>query len=111
MSAAIETHPPENPLVAGLERLPIAPTTLVVFGATGDLAKRKILPALYNLAHEGALPERFHIVGVSRSDMPDGDFRTMAVEAIRAFSRRPPKDDVLTKLVSDARYIPGDFDD
>jgi glucose-6-phosphate 1-dehydrogenase len=46
----------ENPLVEGLERLPVAPTTLVIFGASGDLAKRKLLPALYNLAHEGALP-------------------------------------------------------
>ena len=58
----------ENPLIEGLERLPVHPTTLVIFGATGDLAKRKLLPALYNLAHEGALPERFNLVGVSRSD-------------------------------------------
>jgi glucose-6-phosphate 1-dehydrogenase len=49
----------QNPLVEGLERLPVHPTVLVVFGATGDLARRKLLPALYNLAHEGALPERF----------------------------------------------------
>ena len=48
----------ENPLAEGLERMPVHPTTLTIFGATGDLAKRKLLPALYNLAHEGALPER-----------------------------------------------------
>ena len=42
----------ENPLVEGLERLPVHPTTLVIFGGTGDLAQRKILPAIYNLAHE-----------------------------------------------------------
>src|ERR1700730_18445760 len=59
-----QTAPP-NPLVAGLERLPVAPTALVIFGATGDLARRKLLPALYNLAHEGALPEHFHLVGVA----------------------------------------------
>ena len=41
--------------------------TLVIFGATGDLANRKLLPALYNLAHDGALPERFNLVGVSRT--------------------------------------------
>ena len=58
----------ENPLTAGLERLPVPPTTLVIFGATGDLARRKLLPALYNLAHEGALPGRFHLVGVSRKE-------------------------------------------
>src|SRR5919201_569024 len=52
----------ENPLVEGLERLPVHPTTLVIFGGTGDLAKRKLLPAVYNLAHEGALPERMRYV-------------------------------------------------
>ena len=78
----------ENPLIEGLERLPVPATSLVIFGATGDLARRKLLPALYNLAHEGALPERFNLVGVARSDMPHGDFRAMAVEAIRQFSRR-----------------------
>src|SRR5205809_733108 len=50
----------ENPLAEGLERLPIRPTTMTIFGATGDLAKRKLLPAFYNLAHEGALPEPFN---------------------------------------------------
>ena len=56
----------DNPLIEGLERLPVPATTLTIFGATGDLAHRKLLPALYNLAHEGALPERFNLVGVSR---------------------------------------------
>ena len=100
-----------NPLVEGLERLPVHPTTLVIFGATGDLSKRKLLPALYNLAHEGALPERFRLVGVSRSDMPHGDFRAMAAEAIKSFSRREPDDKLLDELLGEARYIPGSFDD
>ncbi|MGA8337428.1 MAG: hypothetical protein WB761_22020, partial [Solirubrobacteraceae bacterium] len=59
-----------NPLVEGLERLPVRPTTLVMFGGTGDLAHRKLLPALYNLAHDGALPERLRLVGVARADHP-----------------------------------------
>jgi glucose-6-phosphate 1-dehydrogenase len=108
MSAVVQA---ENPLTVGLERLPAPPTTLVIFGATGDLARRKLLPALYNLAHEGGLPERFHLVGVSRSDMSHGDFRQMADEAIRQFSRRTPNEDVLGHLLSEARYIPGSFDD
>src|SRR3712207_2836138 len=65
----------ENPLTEGLERLPVSPTTLVIFGATGDLARRKLLPALYNLAHEGALPGRFNLIGVSRSELSDDEFR------------------------------------
>jgi glucose-6-phosphate 1-dehydrogenase len=101
----------ENPLVEGLERLPVHPTTLAIFGATGDLARRKLLPALYNLAHEGALPERFFLVGISRSDKPHEDFRQEAEEAIREFSRREVDDDVLKGLLADARYVPGTFDD
>ncbi|HEX4106639.1 MAG TPA: glucose-6-phosphate dehydrogenase [Solirubrobacteraceae bacterium] len=100
----------DNPLTLGLERLPVHPTTLTIFGATGDLSRRKLLPALYNLAHEGGLPERFHLIGVSRRDMPHGDFREMAAEAIRSFSRRAPDEEVLDRLLADARYIPGTFD-
>jgi glucose-6-phosphate 1-dehydrogenase len=100
-----------NPLVEGLERLPVHPTALVIFGATGDLAQRKLLPALYNLAHDGALPERFHLVGVARSELTDDSFREEATRAIRRFSRRPPDDPVLAKLVEGVRYVAGGFDD
>src|ERR671931_171566 len=89
----------ENPLVEGLERLPVHPTTLTIFGGTGDLSKRKLLPAIYNLAHEGALPERFNLIGSSRSEMSDDEFRGMAKESIRRFSRRPPDDQVLERLL------------
>jgi glucose-6-phosphate 1-dehydrogenase len=100
-----------NPLVEGLERLPVHPTALVIFGATGDLAQRKLLPALYNLAHDGSLPERFHLVGVARSELTDDSFREEATRAIRRFSRRPPDEAVLTKLVEGVRYVAGGFDD
>jgi glucose-6-phosphate 1-dehydrogenase len=102
---------PDNPLVEGLERLPVHPTTLVIFGATGDLARRKLLPAIYNLAHEGALPERFNLIGSSRSDLPDEEFARQAAEAIRQFSRREPDETVLKELLSNVRYISGSFDD
>jgi glucose-6-phosphate 1-dehydrogenase len=104
-------EPAANPLAEGLERLPIRPTTLTIFGATGDLSRRKLLPALYNLAHEGALPERFNLIGSSRSDMPHGDFREMARDAIREFSRRTPDEQVLSALIDHARFVPGSFDD
>ena len=100
-----------NPLAEGLERQPIRPTILTVFGATGDLSRRKLLPAIYNLAHEGALPERFHLVGCSRSDMPHGDFREMARNAIEEFSRRKPDEKVLSKLLEDMRFVGGNFAD
>jgi glucose-6-phosphate 1-dehydrogenase len=107
--AIVEQQP--NPLVEGLERLPVHPTTLVIFGGTGDLAKRKLLPAVYNLAHEGALPERFNLVASSRSDIPHEDYRQMARESIVQHSRRQPDEQVLDKLLERVRYVPGTFDD
>jgi glucose-6-phosphate 1-dehydrogenase len=101
----------ENPLVEGLERLPVHPTTLVIFGGTGDLAHRKLLPAIYNLAHEGALPERFNLISVSRSEMSSDEYRQLARESIAKYSRRPPDEQVLDKLLEQVRYVPGTFDD
>ncbi|MGH2780901.1 MAG: glucose-6-phosphate dehydrogenase, partial [Thermoleophilaceae bacterium] len=107
--ATVEQQP--NPLTEGLERLPVHPTTLVIFGGTGDLAHRKLLPAVYNLAHEGALPERFNLIALSRSEIANEDYRHMARESIAKHSRRPPDDQVLAKLLERVRYVPGTFDD
>ncbi len=101
----------ENPLIEGLERLPVHPTVLVIFGATGDLANRKLLPALYNLAHDGALPERFELVGVARRAETDERFREQVRDSIDRFSRRKPNPDVLDGLLKEAHYIGGAFDD
>jgi glucose-6-phosphate 1-dehydrogenase len=101
----------ENPLVEGLERLPVAPTSLTIFGATGDLAQRKLLPALYNLAHEGGLPEHFFLVGIARREKDHEDYRAECEQAIRRFSRRPPDEDVLRGLLENVKYVPGTFDD
>jgi glucose-6-phosphate 1-dehydrogenase len=101
----------ENPLVVGLEHLPVPDTTLTIFGATGDLARRKLLPALYNLAHEGALPECFNVIGIARREESDEGFRDFAREAIVEFSRRPPDEDVLDGLLSRLRYLAFSFED
>src|SRR5438477_10862207 len=63
------------------------PQTLVVFGASGDLARRKLLPALYDLAYEGLLPERYAIVGTGGSRLDDAAFRARARDAVEEFSR------------------------
>src|SRR5256714_3661926 len=110
MATVAQPAQQENPLVEGLERLPVHPTTLAIFGATGDLAKRKLLPAIYNLAHEGALPERFNLIGVSRGEQTDEEFQQLARESIEQFSRRPPDDQVLSSLVGRMRYVAGSFD-
>jgi glucose-6-phosphate 1-dehydrogenase len=101
----------ENPLVEGLERLPVHPTTLVIFGATGDLALRKLFPALYNLAHEGSLPERFNLIGVARRDLGDEVFRQTLGDSIERYSRRRPDAQVLDALLKQVRYVAGSFGD
>jgi glucose-6-phosphate 1-dehydrogenase len=111
MSTAIAEGLADNPLVEGLERLPVNSTALVIFGATGDLAHRKLLPALYNLAHEGALPERFELIGVARSEYSEQEFRQVARESIERFSRTRPNEEVLAGLLEDLRYIAGSFDE
>ena len=96
----------ENPLVEGLERLPVPATTLVIFGATGDLAHRKLLPALYNLAHEGALPERFNLIGVARREHVRRRVPRRGARVDRASSRAAsPTTQVLDGLLERMRYV------
>jgi glucose-6-phosphate 1-dehydrogenase len=108
---AVAEREQDNPLVEGLERLPVPGTMLVIFGATGDLSRRKLLPAIYNLAHEGALPERFNLVGVSRRDQSDDDFREFARASISEFSRREADGQVLDGLLERLSYLGFSFDD
>jgi glucose-6-phosphate 1-dehydrogenase len=68
----------------------VQPCILVIFGATGDLTHRKLLPALYNLAIEQPLPPQFTVVGVARRPFTDEQFRAEALESINTFSRRRP---------------------
>jgi glucose-6-phosphate 1-dehydrogenase len=82
-----------------------------VFGATGDLARRKLIPAVYNLAHEGALPVHFRLVGVARGEMADAEFRAMAADAVHRFSRLPPDENVLERLLDQLGYVAGSFDE
>src|ERR1700753_273294 len=101
-----QRRPTANALVEGLERQPVHPTALIVFGATGDLARRKLLPAVYNLAHDGALGAPFELVGVSRGEQTDAGFQAMARESIERFSRRRPDRSVLEGLLAGMHYVP-----
>ncbi len=76
------------------ESLPVAPDpcTLVLFGATGDLTRRKLIPALYSLAVQELLPERFAIVAFARRDRDDASFREDLREAVRVFAPSLPAD-------------------
>jgi glucose-6-phosphate 1-dehydrogenase len=78
----------QNQRTPSLGRTTPAPNTLVIFGAAGDLTRRKLLPAVYNLDVDGLLPENFAVVGFTRRDWDDAKFRAGAKEAIAKYSRR-----------------------
>ncbi|RAP77568.1 glucose-6-phosphate dehydrogenase [Paenibacillus montanisoli] len=79
--------------------------SLVLFGATGDLAKRKIYPALYNLFIDGKLPRSFSVFGLGRRELTDETFRSHVEQSLRAFSRREPQDEAVTQQFLNAfRY-------
>jgi glucose-6-phosphate 1-dehydrogenase len=102
----------ENPLIEGLKlRRTPDPCVFVIFGASGDLTQRKLLPALYSLAYRRLLPERFAVVGVARSEESDDEFRERMEEAIRNHARDPFRDDVWDRLADGMSYLPAEFGD
>ncbi|HEX8982438.1 MAG TPA: glucose-6-phosphate dehydrogenase [Ktedonobacterales bacterium] len=102
-----------NPLREGLRATRTAqPCTLVIFGATGDLTHRKLLPALYNLAIEIPLPPQFTVVGVARRPFTDEEFRQQALDSINKFSRRRPVNQSVWETFSKGLfYCQTNFDD
>jgi glucose-6-phosphate 1-dehydrogenase len=108
------TTPPilPNPLREGLaeERIP-EPTTMVIFGASGDLTKRKLVPALYSLARERLLPARFAVVGYARKPLGDDVFRADMRKGCDEFARRRPVDDELwSTFARQIFFQEGDYD-
>ncbi len=113
VAPAAEKAPVENPLRQGMRtaRTP-QPCTMVIFGAAGDLTRRKLLPALYNLALEGWLPSGFSVVGFARNEMTDDAFRDGMREAVDQFSRRRPLQPAAWDSFGQGMsYITADFQD
>src|SRR5213592_1054401 len=82
---------------------------IVIFGASGDLAQRKLIPALYELARERLLNEHSYLVGFARSPMTDEQYRKESYEAVSKFARTKPVDEaVLKNLVARLHYFQGD---
>jgi glucose-6-phosphate 1-dehydrogenase len=99
-----------NPFAADVtDRLP-PPTTFVMFGATGDLAARKLWPALYNLAADGELPERFRVVAIARSADTD-EMRSRAGESVARHSRTGRDDEAWESVARATAVVQGTFDD
>jgi len=109
----MQTATVENPLREGLrlERVP-APCAMVIFGASGDLTRRKLMPALYNLAIEGLLPSGFSVVGYARRPLSNEEFRSQMREGVDQYSRRRPVDPTVWETFEQGiSYVDGDFED
>jgi glucose-6-phosphate 1-dehydrogenase len=89
----------------------LAPVTIVIFGGAGDLAHRKLLPALFNLAADGLLPSRFALVGVGRTPMTDEAYREFAKDGTRQFSRRPLDEAAWQAFAPALSFVSGSLDD
>jgi glucose-6-phosphate 1-dehydrogenase len=87
------------------------PSSLVLFGITGDLARKKLMPALYDLANRGLLPPSFALVGFARRNWGDEDFAAVIKEAVKTYSRTPFDEDVWGQLSEGMRFVEGEFDD
>jgi len=101
----------ENPLRVGLrqERMP-EPLIIVIFGASGDLTQRKLVPAIYNLKRERRLPPELTIVGVARRDWSDDYFRAQMREGVEQFSDGVGSDEIWQDFAQGLFYCSGDID-
>jgi glucose-6-phosphate 1-dehydrogenase len=95
------------------KRLPriAGPCGLVIFGVTGDLSRKKLMPAVYDLANRGLLPPGFALTGFARRDWADQDFGEVVHEAVREHARTPFRQEVWDQLAEGFRFVPGSFDD
>jgi glucose-6-phosphate 1-dehydrogenase len=104
------TNPLRDPRDRRLPRVP-EPCALVVFGITGDLARKKLLPAVYDLANRGLLPTNFALLGFARRDWGDVEFSELARSAAREHARTPWREEVWERLANSVRFVQGSFDD
>ena len=110
----VEITPESNPL-----RLPsdrrlnriAGPSGLIIFGVTGDLSRKKLMPAVYDLANRGLLPPGFALVGFARRDWEDQDFEQVVHDAVKQYARTPFDEDVWNQLKEGIRFVQGEFDD
>jgi glucose-6-phosphate 1-dehydrogenase len=95
------------------KRLPriAGPCGMVIFGVTGDLARKKVMPAIYDLANRGLLPPTFSLVGFARRDWQTQDFRKVVYQAVKEHCRTPFREENWERLAEGFRFVPGAFDD
>jgi glucose-6-phosphate 1-dehydrogenase len=103
-------NPLRSPLDKRLQKI-AGPSSLVIFGVTGDLARKKLMPAVYDLANRGLLPPGFSLVGFARRDWADQDFGQVVYQAVKEHARTPFRDEVWQHLAEGFRFVPGEFSD
>ena len=90
---------------------PVEPCTLVIFGGSGDLARRRLIPALYNLLLDGLLPANFAVLGLGRKSMTDEEFRITLREGVLAHSRQPLVEERWKAFADRLFYLSGENED
>ncbi|MFT4083424.1 MAG: glucose-6-phosphate dehydrogenase [Nocardioides sp.] len=105
-----QTNPLRDPQDRRLPRI-AGPCGIVLFGVTGDLSRKKVVPAVYDLANRGLLPPGFSMVGFARRDWADEDFAAVVHDAVKQYARTPFREEVWAQLATGFRFVQGDFDD
>jgi glucose-6-phosphate 1-dehydrogenase len=107
-----DTDEARHPFLKGLSKHRGAPPTVVViFGASGDLTARKLIPAIFNLGVDNLLPGEFHLIGYGRKPIEDDDFRALMDEAIEEHSRRPLNKEIWDRVRQNMSYYSGGYDE
>ena len=102
-------NPLRDPQDRRLPRI-AGPCVLVIFGVTGDLSRKKLMPAVYDLANRGLLPPGFGLVGFARRDWADQDFAKVVHDAVKEHARTPFREEVWQQLLEGIRFVSGTFD-
>ena len=105
-----ERNPLRDPRDLRLPRV-AGPCGMVLFGVTGDLARKKVMPAIYDLANRGLLPSGFSLVGFARRDWVDQDFAEVVHEAVKEHARTEFREEVWQQLCAGIRFVAGDLTD
>jgi glucose-6-phosphate 1-dehydrogenase len=95
------------------KRLPriAGPCGVTIFGVTGDLSRKKLMPAIYDLANRGLLPPGFALTGFARREWAEQDFGELVLQGVKEHARTPFRQDVWDRLAEGFRFVPGSFDD
>ncbi|GAA3306783.1 hypothetical protein GCM10020295_63920 [Streptomyces cinereospinus] len=104
------SNPLRDPADRRLPRI-AGPSGLVIFGVTGDLSRKKLMPAVYDLANRGLLPPGFSLIGFARREWAHEDFAQEVHDAVKEHARTPFREEVWQQLIQGMRFVQGTFDD